>query len=195
MPVFENMSAEPLITSALAVITIVAIFVPFTRGIRLCFKGRSATRRLTKAEYGPNAGVGARGVEPIALTMLQVLRRSLRERASDMPTEFVVDATRQYVVSEYEAHYMKPISMYANLLPPIGFIGNALGLLVLFVSMRMSDSNLEVSGLAVALTATICALMGFAILEGYKIRLYARLLACLDDVVVSARASSEKLAA
>lgn len=189
---FETLNIETALTGLLSVLTFFAIAVPFTRGIRLCLKGRSATRRLAKSELSATAGVAARGVEPIALLMLQVLRRSLRERSAEMPSEFVVDATRQYVVNEYEAHYMRPISMYANLLPPIGFIGNALGLLVLFISMRVADSTLELGGLAVALTATIFALMGFASLEGYKIRLYARLLACLDDVVVATRSSLEK---
>ena len=73
--------------------------------------------------------------------------------------------------------------MYANILPPIGFIGTTGGLLILFLSMHMADSSLELGALAVALLSSIFALVGFSMLEGWKIRLYGRLLACVDEVL------------
>ncbi len=72
--------------------------------------------------------------------------------------------------------------MFGSLLPPIGFIGTTGGMLILFLSMQVSDSSLELGALALALTSSIFALIGFSILEGLKIRLYGRLLLSLRDV-------------
>jgi hypothetical protein len=53
---------------------------------------------------------------------------------------------------------------------------------MLFLSMSASNSSLELGALALALTSSIFALVGFSILEGMKIRLYSRLLIALGDV-------------
>ena len=66
---------------------------------------------------------------------------------------------------------------------------NSADTFVLFISRRMADAPLELGALALALTTSIFALIGFAVLEALKIRLYARLLACVDDVVGLAHAS------
>jgi hypothetical protein len=99
------------------------------------------------------------------------------------PADFVVDASRQYVSHAYETQYAQPISMCANILPPIGFIGTTGGL---FVSMQIGSDSLELGALAAALTSRIFALLGFAILEGLKFRLYRRLLDRLSDAVENA---------
>ena len=92
----------------------------------------------------------------------------------------LLDATRQYVMNEYDAHFARPISMYANLLPPLGFIGSTGGMLILFLSIHLANGALELGALALALTSSIFALVGFAALESVKIRLYRRLLGSLD---------------
>jgi hypothetical protein len=56
-------------------------------------------------------------------------------------------------------------------------------MLFLFLSIHLGDVSLELGALALALTSSIFALIGFALLEGLKIRLYGRLLRCLDEVV------------
>ena len=61
--------------------------------------------------------------------------------------------------------------------------------------MHLADASLELGALAVALTSSVFALMGFAALEAMKIRLYGRLLNCLDDVVSLQRAAGERRAA
>jgi len=83
--------------------------------------------------------------------------------------------------------------MYANILPPIGFIGTTAGLMVLFTSMRLASDNLELGGLALALSSTLYALLGYATIEGLKIRLYRRFLECLDDVIGVPGAASHSL--
>jgi len=188
------MTYDLIVTCSVSALSLVAVWFPLYRGLRLCLEARAATRRLEAPELRrrmdqPSAAPG----EPLALLMVRTLVRSLRETTGH-PREFVVDATKQYVVNEYDANYARPISMYANLLPPIGFIGTTGGLLVLFVGMHMADGALELGALAIALTSSIFALVGFSTLEGIKIRLYGRLLACLNEVLELQRRVDERAA-
>lgn len=190
----EGMTYDLIVTCSVSALSLVAVWFPLYRGLRLCLEARAATRRLEAPELRrrmdqPSAAPG----EPLALLMVRTLVRSLRETTGH-PREFVVDATKQYVVNEYDANYARPISMYANLLPPIGFIGTTGGLLILFVGMHMADGALELGALAIALTSSIFALVGFSTLEGIKIRLYGRLLACLDEVLELQRRVDERAA-
>ena len=190
----EGMTYDLIVTCSVSALSLVAVWFPLYRGLCLCLEARAATRRLEAPELRrrmdqPSAAPG----EPLALLMVRTLVRSLRETTGH-PREFVVDATKQYVVNEYDANYARPISMYANLLPPIGFIGTTGGLLILFVGMHMADGALELGALAIALTSSIFALVGFSTLEGIKIRLYGRLLACLDEVLELQRRVVERAA-
>lgn len=175
-------------------VSLLAVWVPFYRGLVLCLQGLAVTRRLGRGDLSRclRQRVPERG-EPVTLRMLRVLGRSLQEtRGEAHPTEFLVDASRQYVCNEYDASYARPISMYANILPPIGFIGTTGGLLVLFLGMRIASDSLETGALALALTSSIFALLGFAVLEGLKIRLYGRMLAGLDDALAFHRSTSRR---
>ncbi len=82
--------------------------------------------------------------------------------------------------------------MYANVLPPIGFIGTTAGLLILFLSMRVANETLELGALAVALTSSLFALIGFTILEGMKIRLYGRMVGGMDEAVAYYRKRAQQ---
>jgi len=184
-------SADLTLTFLVSAISLLAVWFPLYKGLRLCLQARAATRSLEAQEIRELLKTGARrDVEPLALQLVKVLRKSLKEGRGDTPTEFVVDATRQYVVNEYETHYSSLISMYANILPPLGFIGTTTGMLILFFSMHMNADGLELGALALALTSSIFALCGFAVLEGLKIRLYGRLLLCLDGVLALQRPTS-----
>ena len=177
------MFSEEIIAWVLTGIALVCVWVPFVRGVRLCARGWKATRRVDPAILRKGVGEPGAGAEPLAFLMMRILRKSLRENERDAhPTDFVFDATRQYVMNEYESNYTRLITMYGGLLPPIGFIGTTGGMLILFLSMHVSDAGLELGALALALTSSIFALIGFAILEGMKIRLYGRLLDALRDV-------------
>jgi hypothetical protein len=176
-------TSDLLVTCAVTGIALAAVWFPLYRGMRLCLHARAATRRLGASELKRRLEQSpARPGDPLALTMLRTLLKSIRE-STGHPREFIVDATKQYVVNEYDTHFARPISMYANILPPIGFIGTTGGLLILFLSMHMADSSLELGALAVALLSSIFALVGFSMLEGWKIRLYGRLLECLEEVL------------
>jgi len=157
--------------------------VPFFQGLRTALGGWSATRRVSAEELRRGKSDSQRKTEPLALLMIRVLQKSLREGEREgQPSDFVFDATRQYVINEYEHNYSRLITMYASLLPPIGFIGTTGGMLILFMSMHMADDSLELGALAIALTSSVFALIAYAALEGLKIRIYARLLASVRDV-------------
>jgi len=181
------------LTVAISAAALLAVWLPFFRGLRVCLKGAAATRHVPRSQLEAAANGGGEGeaADSLALLMVRVLGKTLREDR-EHPREFVLDATKQYVLNEWESHYSGLISMYANILPPIGFIGTTGGLLVLFVSMHLSAAGLELGALALALTSSIFALMAFATLEAFKIRLYARLLHCVDDVTALMRASEAR---
>ena len=170
----------------LTLVALAAVWVPFVRGMRLCFQAWKATERLSPAKLTQkSAGKRVEGEdEPISLLMMRVLRKSMRqnEMSDHYPSDFVFDAARQYVMHEYSSHYASLISLYASLLPPIGFVGTTGGMLILFLSMHLGDSALELGALAVALTSSVFALVAFSVLEGLKVRLYRRMLLCLSDV-------------
>jgi hypothetical protein len=192
--VTSGTSFDLVLTCVVSALSLLAVWFPLYRGLRLCLAARAATEKLEGAELRRRLEqTAAVADEPLALLMVRTLVKSLREGAGH-PREFIVDATKQYVVNEYDAHYARRISMYANLLPPIGFIGTTGGLLVLFVAMHMANSSLELGALAIALTSSIFALIGFSTLEGLKIRLYARLLAAIDEVLELQRRSDERAA-
>lgn len=177
----DSMLGAAGVAALLSGVSLVVVWVPFQRGLRVCFRAASATRRVPRSQLEAGAASSER-TPSLALLMLRVLRKSFRE-SGGQPREFLIDATRQYVMGEWETHYSRVISMFANILPPIGFIGTTAGLLVLFLSRRLDDASLELGALALALTSSVFALIAFAVLESAKIRLYGRLLLCLDDVV------------
>ncbi len=169
----------------ISTVSLLAVTAPLLRGVLISLRALAATRRVVRSEIDHLLRkTGPSRAEPVTLQMLRVLRNSMQESGRDRhPTDFLVDASRQYVAHDYEAHYARPISMCANILPPIGFIGTTGGLLVLFLSRHLSSDSLELGALAMALTSSLFALIGFALLEGFKFSLYRRLLARLDDAV------------
>lgn len=175
---------DAAMTWLVSAVSLAAVWLPFVRGFRLSLQAWAATRRVPEAELRQATGEdGGARVQPISLLMLRILRKALRENEKEgHPTDFIFDATRQYVINEYDDNYTRIISMYASLLPPIGFIGTTGGMLILFLSMHLDNGSLELGALAVALTSSIFALMGYSVLEGLKIRLYGRLLDCVGDV-------------
>ncbi|MFT5444674.1 MAG: hypothetical protein ACI8W3_003731 [Myxococcota bacterium] len=170
----------------LTVLAVGAVWVPFIRGLRVCMQAWKATERLTAAELTKKSSQAKveGGTEPISVLMMRVLRKSMRQNdgGDQYPSDFVFDASRQYASNEYTSNYSSLISMYASLLPPIGFVGTTGGMLILFLSMHMADSTLELGALAVALISSVFALVAYSVLEGVKVRLYRRLLVCLSDV-------------
>ncbi len=178
-----SMVGKEAMTVLMTGLSIAAVLVPLIQGLRTILGGWAATRRVSPEELRRGKANRSGGTEPLALLMIRVLQKSLREGEKEgQPSDFVFDATRQYILNEYDHHYARLITMYASLLPPIGFIGTTGGMLILFLSMHLADDSLELGALAIALTSSVFALIAYAGLEGFKIRLYARLLNSMRDV-------------
>lgn len=169
---------ELRITLIVCAVSLIAVWVPLMQGAILCWRARAATRI---AESGSNAASGQ-----VSTLIRQVLNASTEQAQGDASLPFVRDAAKQLVVDDYETSFAQPISMYANILPPIGFIGTTSGLAVLLLSMHISQDMLQMGALALALSSTIFALVGYAILESLKIHLYARLARSIDAGMGSA---------
>ncbi len=171
-----------------AIVTVgvfLAVLVPFANGLRAVVSAWSATRRVGPDELRRGHSDRTGGSEPLAILMIRILQKSLKDNDSDgQPSDFVFDASRQYVMNEYEHNYARLISMYANLLPPLGFVGTTGGMLLNFMSMHSNDEGLEVISLALALSSSFFALFSFAVLDALKLRLYSRLLTATRDVQV-----------
>jgi hypothetical protein len=166
--------------------SLLAVWIPLLRGLSLCRRARAATRTITASDAKAARDGAAREGEPLGVMLVRVIEESLRDLSASgtpEPRAFVVDAARQCVEEQYDRCYARRISMHANILPPIGFIGTTAGMLILFLSMRVSSASLELGALALALTSSLFALLGFATLEALKIRLYGRLLGTLDHVL------------
>jgi hypothetical protein len=178
-----SMLGDEMMTVLVTGIALAAVLVPFVQGLRTVMGGWAATRRVSPEELSRGKADRSGRTEPLAILMIRVLQKSLREGEREgQPSDFVFDASRQYILNEYDHHYSRLVTMYASLLPPIGFIGTTGGMLILFLSMHLADDSLELGALAIALTSSVFALIAYAGLEGLKIRLYARLLDSLRDV-------------
>lgn len=191
----SSVMPDEVVMLVLTVVALGAVMVPFLRGMRLCLQCWKATERLAPAELTKrSASAKTEDNEALAVVMMRVLRKSMRQNdATDhYPSDFVFDASREYVMHEYHSHYASLVSMYASLLPPIGFVGTTGGMLILFLSMHLSNTSLELGALAVALTSSVFALIAFSMLEGLKVRLYRRLLLCVSDVQTLFEQAEEK---
>lgn len=177
------MSIDWTLAGCATLASLLVLWVPLARGMSLFLRARVATRSVAVGELA-EVREGRLEGDPRALGLLldRVESESQRENAGEISSAFIRDASRQYVINEYESRYADPMAMYANILPPIGFVGTTIGLMVLFVSMRLANDSLHLSALALALSSSIFALIGYATLEGLRIHLYGRLQRCLDAV-------------
>jgi len=90
------------------------------------------------------------------------------------------DSTEQIMENFFENRYIRPISMYSNLLPPVGFIGTIIGMIIVFSNKGGANSQLNASGLGVALLSTLYALSGFVVIEVVKMWFINRASHCID---------------
>lgn len=82
------------------------------------------------------------------------------------PDGFIRDAAFQYSERYFEEKFLEPISLTANLMPSLGFIGTIIGMVVHFLSNSGSlNSDLTVAGIATALYTTFIGLVCYTILE------------------------------
>ena len=85
------------------------------------------------------------------------------------PDAFIRDAAFQFSERYFETKFLEPISMLANLMPPLGFIGTIMGMVIHFLSNTGTlNSDITIVGIATALYTTFIALISYTILEFLK---------------------------
>ena len=85
------------------------------------------------------------------------------------PDTFIRDAAFQFSERYFENKFLEPISMLANLMPPLGVIGTILGMVIQFLSNSGSlKSDITIVGIATALYTTFIALIFYTFLEFLK---------------------------
>ncbi len=98
------------------------------------------------------------------------------------PDAFIRDAAFQFSERYFEEKFLSPISMMANLMPPLGFIGTIIGMVVHFLSNSGTlKSDLAIAGIATALYTTFIGLVCFTILEFMKKIFYSLLHKRIDE--------------
>ena len=85
------------------------------------------------------------------------------------PDTFLRDAAFQFSERYFETKFLEPLSMLANLMPPLGFIGTILGMVIQFLSNSGDlKSNITIAGIATALYTTFLALILYTFVEFMK---------------------------
>jgi biopolymer transport protein ExbB/TolQ len=85
------------------------------------------------------------------------------------PDAFIRDAAFQFSERYFEEKFLDPVGMMANLMPPMGFIGTIIGMVVHFLANSGTlNTEVTVAGIATALYTTFIALLCFTSLEFLK---------------------------
>ena len=85
------------------------------------------------------------------------------------PDAFVRDAAFQFSERYFESKFLEPMSMLASLMPPLGFIGTIMGMVIHFLSNTGGlKSDITIVGIATALYTTFIGLIFYTFLEFLK---------------------------
>ncbi len=90
------------------------------------------------------------------------------------PDAFIRDAAFQFSERYFDEKFLSPVSMTANLMPPQGFIGTIIGMVIHFLSNSGTlNSEVTIAGIATALYTTLIALACYTLLEFMKKAFYS----------------------
>ncbi len=90
------------------------------------------------------------------------------------PDAFIRDAAYQFSERYFEEKFLEPVGMTSNLLPPQGFIGTIIGMVIHFLSNTGTlNSEVTIAGIATALYTTLIALSCYTFLEFTKRVIYS----------------------
>jgi biopolymer transport protein ExbB/TolQ len=85
------------------------------------------------------------------------------------PDAFLRDAAFQFSERYFESKYLEPMSMLAGLMPPLGFIGTIMGMVIHFLSNTGDlKSGITIMGIATALYTTFIGLIFYTFMEFMK---------------------------
>jgi biopolymer transport protein ExbB/TolQ len=106
------------------------------------------------------------------------------------PDAFIRDAAFQFSERYFEEKFLEPVSMTANLMPPQGFIGTIIGMVIHFLSNTGTlNSEVTIAGIATALYTTLFALACFTFLEFVKKIFYSLAQKRIDEGLTAISAS------
>jgi len=126
-------------------------------------------RLVKKAELMALASEPSTLDDPLMTVAVKTLLAAHDEhKETPYPVSFLIDATHQMMENIYHTRYINKITMITNLLPPMGFIGTIFGMIMIFLAKGDPNSDLNTTGLGVALFTTLIALTCFVILEVFK---------------------------
>ena len=98
------------------------------------------------------------------------------------PDAFIRDAAFQFSERYFEENFVDPLSMAANLMPPLGFIGTILGMVIHFLSNTGTlNTDVTIAGIATALYTTLIALICYTFLEFLKKCIYSLAYKRIDE--------------
>jgi len=98
------------------------------------------------------------------------------------PDAFLRDAAFQFSERYFESKYLEPMSMLAGLMPPLGFIGTIMGMVIHFLSDTGDlKSGITIMGIATALYTTFIGLIFYTFMEFMKRYFYTLAQKRIDD--------------
>jgi len=108
------------------------------------------------------------------------------------PDAFIRDAAFQFSERYFEDNFVDPLSMAANLMPPLGFIGTILGMVIHFLSNTGTlNTDVTIAGIATALYTTLIALICYTFLEFLKKCIYSLAYKRIDEGLASVSLNSD----
>ena len=149
------------------------------RHLTLAANTEEAKKELVKAIQSP---VDAFDVPIMILTAKTLYDAVLSHKQAREPIFYgaLEDSTEQIMENFLDSRYIRPITLYANVLPPIGFIGTVVGMILVFSAGSDSAVAINTKGLGIALLSTLYALSGFVLIELVKIWIVNRASHCID---------------
>ncbi|MDL1963033.1 MAG: MotA/TolQ/ExbB proton channel family protein [Deltaproteobacteria bacterium] len=139
----------------------------------------------------------------IAVTFFEKAKKHyLEEKENDQgankiipPDAFIRDAAFQFTERYFERTFLEPISMLANIMPPLGFIGTIMGMVIHFLSNAESlKGGIMISGIATALYTTFVGLICYTFLEFIKRISYTLAQKRIDEGLATVSESRDKKA-
>ncbi|RJP79406.1 MAG: hypothetical protein C4522_09835 [Desulfobacteraceae bacterium] len=149
------------------------------RHLKLAANMEQAKKELVKAIQSPVDSVDI----PIMILTAKTLHDAVVAHKKAREPIFLgalEDSTEQIMENFLENRYIRPITLYANVLPPIGFIGTVVGMILVFNAGSDSALLMNAKGLGIALLSTLYALSGFVLIELVKIWIVNRASHCID---------------
>ncbi len=131
-------------------------------------------QELLTAPHSPGTPLAVVSAAFFLKTKRHYAERTMSNAIDPVPPDvYITDAAAQYTERYFQEKYLEPVSMTANLLPPIGFIGTIVGMTIHFINETGTiNANATAAGIATALYTTLLALIGYTCIEFFKKALY-----------------------